>query len=319
MKSIDKYKKNEIKVGILTFSGIILLLGLIFFIKGTNIIKDTQKVVFEFENSGGISSGSPVVINGVKCGSINQIWNENNKVKISAELNNDVQLKEDAWARISILEITGGKKIEIIPGTSSNEFDYKNIIPGRSTADLSSMITRINDVTGNLTSIVVKLDETISGINKVMKNDTLVANLNEIVSNTSKLTTNLSNMIISNKAAINSIIKKTDLLVSQISSITQNKTTEIEQIISEISLTTNELNNIIKKTDKTFLKANELLINTNVIINDIQKNNGGFMSKLIYDKQFAHKLDTIVYNLDSLLEHIKKYGINANIRLGSRP
>ena len=49
------------------------------------------------------------------------------------------------------------------------------------------------------------------------------------------------------------------------------------------------------------------------------KNNKGLISKLIYDEKFASKLDSTFIDLSKFLEQIKKYGININARLGTRP
>lgn len=316
---MNKYRKNEIQVGVVTFAGIILIFALLFFVRGFNFMNKEKNILFEFENSAGINAGSPLVIQGVQCGSVSNVWNEHNKVKISANIDDNIDLREDVFAKISILEITGGKKIEIFPGTSSKKFDYNNVIPGKSAADLSSMITTISEVSGNLTSIILKLDETISSINTLVKDKNLISNVSDIVSNSSKLTSDLSCLISENKREINCIVDKTDNVLSQLNSLTEENKTDINNIISEVKLASSKLNNTIENADKTFLVANNLLENANSILDNINSNRNNTISKLIYDQNFSQKLDSIVFNLDSLVKQVQQYGLNANIRLGGRP
>jgi len=79
---IDKHKKNEIKVGIVSILGIIIFIGIIAFTKGINFTQKSIPVLFVFDNSYGITSGSPVVVNGVKRGTVADVWNADNKVYI---------------------------------------------------------------------------------------------------------------------------------------------------------------------------------------------------------------------------------------------
>ena len=316
---MNKYRKNEIQVGVVTFVGIALIFTLLFFVKGFNFMNKEKNVLFEFENSAGITAGSPLVIQGVQCGSVSNVWNENNKVKISANIDDNVDLREDAFAKISMLEITGGKKIEIIPGASPKKFDYSTVIPGKSVADLSSMVTTISEVSGNLTSIILKLDETISSINTLIKDENLTSNVSDIVSNSSKLTADLSYLVSENKREISSIVNKTDSLLSQLNSLAKENNPDINNIISEVKLASSKLNNTIENADKTFLVANNLLENANSIIDNINSNKNNAISKLIYDQNFSQKLDSIVFNLDSLVKQVQQHGLNANIRLGGRP
>lgn len=143
--------------------------------------------------------------------------------------------------------------------------------------------------------------------------------MSDIVSNSSKLTSDLSCLISENKREINCIVDKTDNLLSQLNSLTEENKTDINNIVSEIKLASSKLNNTIENADKTFLVANNLLENANSILDNINSNRNNTISKLIYDQNFSQKLDSIVFNLDSLVKQVQQYGLNANIRLGGRP
>ena len=112
-----KSNKNlELKVGLLSIAAIILLVVGITLVKGISVSISQNVIRLRFEQSAGIQESAPVTINGVKRGSVTKVENDNGSVLISANLSDISDIKEDAFAKITMLEITGGKKIEIFPG-----------------------------------------------------------------------------------------------------------------------------------------------------------------------------------------------------------
>ena len=104
-------KSKEIKVGIVTFVAILLFIVGMTLGRGYRISVDPTELNIRFPNSGGISPSAPVLINGVERGSVNSINPDNGSVLIKISLDDISDLNSDASARISMLEITVGKKI----------------------------------------------------------------------------------------------------------------------------------------------------------------------------------------------------------------
>jgi len=74
-----------------------------------------------FSNTGGIKTGSTVVLAGVEVGRVKSISLENYQAKITLLLQPEVKIQEDAIASIKTKGLVGEKYIEITPG-GSNEF-----------------------------------------------------------------------------------------------------------------------------------------------------------------------------------------------------
>lgn len=97
-----------------------------------------------FSNTGGIKTGSAVVLAGVEVGRVKSISLENYQAKITLTLQPEVKIQEDAVATIKTKGLVGEKYIEIIPG-GSNEY----VPPGgriRETqppVDLEDLISKI--------------------------------------------------------------------------------------------------------------------------------------------------------------------------------
>ena len=300
---MDKNQKNEIKVGIVSIIGIIIVIAIIVFIKGFNLNDNSVNVLFIFDNSFGITSGSPVVVNGVKRGAVNEVWNANEKVYISATLSNIKDLKSDVSAVISILELTGGKKIEIFSGTANTPYNPKEPIMGINSTDLSELIRKIGDITENLTS---DLQDIIKNVATVTKNMATVTN-------------DLTDLLTQNQNNINLSIKNITQISSDLKGAINDNKPQIETIINNLEIASKDLNKILKQADVTFDGANNLITDVDVIMKDIKSNNGGTVSKLLYDQEFAKKLDSLVQSFDMLSKQILEYGINTNVKLGRKP
>ncbi len=71
-----------------------------------------------FSNSGGLKTGSAIVLAGVEVGRVKSITLENYQARVILSLQSDVKLQEDAIASIKTRGLVGEKYIEITPGGS---------------------------------------------------------------------------------------------------------------------------------------------------------------------------------------------------------
>jgi phospholipid/cholesterol/gamma-HCH transport system substrate-binding protein len=315
---MDKHKKNEVKVGIVSVVGILIFIGAVILLKGISFSEKSIPVLFIFENSLGISNGSPVVVNGVKRGKVEKIYNGNGKVYIEATVNQIDDLKKDVSAIITILEITGGKKIEILPGKSDITYNSDEPIVGIPSTDLPTVINDLGNISENLVSIVIKLDTLLNKTSRVLNDDGLTNDLQLIVKNTATVTNELAELVRTNHQNIDSSVTNLAEILSNLKSAINDNKPQVETIIKELAVASKDFSKLIKQADETFAGTNKLISDADEMILDI-KNSKGAINKLIYDEEFANKMDSLVISADELVKQIKEYGINANVRLGGRP
>ena len=116
----------ELSVGLFVIAGIICLgylsikLGKMEVLGGKGY--DVKAV---FSNSGGLKSGSTVVIAGVDVGKVKTVFLENYQAEVVLTLTESVKIQEDAIASIKTKGLIGEKFVEITPGGSD-----KFILPG---------------------------------------------------------------------------------------------------------------------------------------------------------------------------------------------
>jgi phospholipid/cholesterol/gamma-HCH transport system substrate-binding protein len=116
----------ELAVGLFILAGIVCLGYLTIRLGKMEVIGskgyDLQAV---FSNSGGLKTGSGILIAGVDVGRVKSITLENYQARVVMNLSSSVKIQEDAIASIKTKGLIGEKYIEITPGGSE-----KTIPPG---------------------------------------------------------------------------------------------------------------------------------------------------------------------------------------------
>lgn len=109
----------ELTVGLFIIAGIICLGYLSIKLGKMEVVGGKGYEVHAlFSNSGGLKTGSSIVIAGVDVGRVKSITLDNFQAQIVLRLPDDVKIQEDAIASIKTKGLIGEKYIEITPGGS---------------------------------------------------------------------------------------------------------------------------------------------------------------------------------------------------------
>lgn len=305
---LDNYRKNEIKVGIFSVVGIVLLLAIALLVNGFFLGKETRKVSFVFGNSLGIAAGAPITLNGVTCGTVEEVTNKNNLVYIKGTISKDINLRSDAYAIISMLEIMGGKKIELFLGISDDAYNFSSPIVGMPSNDIATLISNVGNTLRKVDALIAKItiDYDSGNIHNILQStDTMLVEANKLMqNNTSNVTQTLNNLTQAS----------TDL-----KHITNNAQQQINSVVDNTNGVLNQANNTLNDANIFVNNANSTLNDINEILTSINDKKGTPINTLLYDEDFSKKLDTLLQNTNQLLQQLKQHGLNTNIRLGTRP
>lgn len=311
-------KSTEIKVGLILFVGIALLVLGVILGKGLDLASGSKEIKFIFPNSGGLKLSDPIFVNGVKRGQVKSIENYQGAVLIVGSINSIEDLKSDVSAQILILEITGGKKIEIHPGNSSSQFATNQVIKGNTPPDLAELVATFGNASKEILGIVNKIDITLTALNSLLGDDAFIGNLKNIAHNTDLLVNDLKSILEKNQSNISSTLNDLKSISSDLKTFISNNKTDMNKIVKNLDTITTNTKPLIDKADTLVTSLSSLSLNLHKILDEIQ-NGKGAISKLIYDQNFAKKIDSTLMNLDTLVYSIRKHGVNVNVRLGTRP
>ncbi len=311
-------KKIELKVGIVSLLGAIILISGIFLGRGYRISMKTTTIQIRFPNSGGLQVSSPVVVNGVKRGTVESVRNDNNTVLVEAKVDNTNDFRKDVRARISILEITGGKKVEIFPGQSIEPFDPKQEIPGEVAADFADILASLGIMLERGDKLLQQLDTTLTATNRILGDKKLLDKTNEIVTNTNEIISITRALLQENVNNINITLKNLREISSNLSKDYARYEPRFHLLISRLDTISTNLNIVLSNAQTSLETLDTLLNQSNSIVKQIRFGNN-IVNKLIYDPEFSNRLDTTLVQLSDFVNLIRKYGVNVNLRIGTRP
>jgi phospholipid/cholesterol/gamma-HCH transport system substrate-binding protein len=315
---MNQQRNLEFKVGLVSLLAIILLILGISFGRGIGVSVTQKTVKFRFDNSGGIQVSNPIVVNGVKRGVVTLIKNDNGGVYIEGTIDDLSDLKSDARAEITILEITGGKKIEINPGVSTEKFNPNMEIPGVTRADFTTLVNQGGDMLNDIHSLIVKLDTISTSLAEITSNQKFISNFNSTLQNATEIMQMTRQLLADNTNNIEMTLSNLRILSSDLINITKKNDPKLDSLIAQLDQTLKNSGKLINKADTSIIALNEILDNVKNITNEI-KQGEGLATKIIYDRNFSSRLDTTLTVLFDFLTMVKQHGVNINFRLGTRP
>jgi ABC-type transporter Mla subunit MlaD len=313
---MDNNRSIELKVGIVSFLGLCLLIGAILFGRGTTIGNQAQ-VVMLFPSSGGIEPSAPVTIAGVKRGTVTSVENVNGAVRIVASLNRIDDVKSDATAKILMLEITGGKKIEIMPGTAPTPYTGSMTLRGETAVDVAELVAMVGDVAQSAKSTIMRLDTITAVLTDVMGDPKFSSSIKSTVQNLSEIAQSGNDLLKTNRAVLQRTLTNLDAITADVR-LMARANGPVDSLITSLTALSGNANTFVRSLDTTRKNADIALEQVQTLLNDVRRTKG-FANRMIYDDMLAARLDSALTDIHFLVKFINANGVNVNLRLGTRP
>lgn len=299
-------KSIEVKVGVLILVSLGILAAFVLIMGGISFEK-TYTLYVDFDNPGGLQSGAPVRVAGVKCGKVQELAFLGNKVdpktnrralvraKISVEQKVKESIHEDADFYITTQGVLGEQFLAIDPGSKPGTLAENSIVKGIDPPRLDLFLAKAYEL----------LDTTMAGIRN---NRELIS---DIATNTANLLKNLNGVLGDNRERVNHIVANLEQLSSEANTLTQHARSnyvdnpKIMRTIDNIDRLTTD----IQKDSGPLIKdAKEAIAN----LNRASKLVGGEeeqakLKKAIDDvAQLAQRANATASDAQTIVQHIKK-------------
>ncbi len=297
-------RKTEIRVGLTVLVGILVFIWILGWAKNFSLQSNEQLIKVRFINVSGLEIGDQVTVNGMRKGYVKEMIVEPNNVVVELSIDNDIKLKEDASFAISMLDLMGGKKVEVFPGTSSTNYNNNKISSGTFYADIPSVMSLFGSVQDDLVAILKDVKVSLHSLNKYITDEKMSSDVKTSLSNLSLLTDKLNTMLSENRSDIKSLTKNAVELTETSNQLLSSNKENIAQIFAD-------LKNVFQKSDTLLTDLNNL---TKETMN--QQNNVG---KLLYDEDVIKDLKQTLKQVNDLtsilIEQLKNDGINVDANI----
>lgn len=297
-------KKTEIKVGITVVVGILIFLWIFGWAKNFNIDSNRKKLTIEFNSVAGLEKGDAATINGVRKGFVDDIEVKGNKVIVKVNLDRDVKIMQDATFSILMLDLMGGKKIEIKPGISNTPIDFTKIQKGKFSGDISTAMAALSSVQEDLVSVIKEVKVSLKNMNKLFANTSFTEEVQTSVKNLSDLTGKLNIVLTENRNNLKSLIEQGNKISKSANEMLKENQEAIKQTLKNAQ-------SVVASTDTLVKRINSFTVETKG-----QKNNLG---KLLYDKDLITKLNKSMEQINQLtkilVKQLKGDGVNVDANI----
>lgn len=318
--------RYEVKIGILALVAIGSAFWGFKFIQGSNLFSNSNYYEVHYQNVSGLTVGTPVQISGVNVGSVSNIFlnqTENNRVEVTLDVNDDINVPKTAKAFIAADGILGGKIIMLYfksPCLGSGDCaEDGDLLAGATMGMLASFMggdpeaDPSADLQEKLNSVVDSLKyELFSPESKnpiARSTQDLAVTMENLKNSTARLERILNqnagqiNATMGNLAELtNSLAEKKDAIAGIIDNA-ENLTGDLATL--ELEKTMKEVNAIIEDLQGTLGKADEALGGVASIMDDVQSGKGT-LGKLLTDDAIYDRLNEASLAADTLFTDLQE-------------
>ncbi len=297
-------RKSEIKVGVTVLLGLLILLWILGWAKNFTLHSTDKDLKISFNNVAGLEIGDNVTVNGVRKGFVKTMKVDNNSVLVTVSLDGDVDLREDAQFTLNMLDLMGGKRIEIFPGTSEVKLNTEKVHSGEFLSDIPTVMAAFGPVQDDLTSLLKDIRITLISMNSYLTDDQIEKDIKISLRNLAIASERLNQMIVENREGVKTLTQNTVELTDEAKEFILNNKQELSESISKVK-------DVLQNTDILLAKLNKLAEDT------IEKENT--LGKLLYDEKIADDLKSSVDRLNKLtkilVEQLQGKGIKVDANI----
>ena len=303
MKMKDQ-RKTEIRVGITVIIGLLIFIWILGWAKNFSLTSNQKILLVKFNSVSGLEKGDYVAVNGVRKGFVEDFNIKGDNVIVKLSIDNDVNLRKDAAFSISMLDLMGGKKVNINPGTSSEPLNYNEIQNGIFYADIPEVMSMLGNVEGDIPAIIKDIKITLGSLNNYLNDNNLNADIKTSISNLSKASYKLNILLDENRSGIKQLTENTVKLTENVNNFMDENKTSLNKSIEELRI-------VLSKTDSLLSKAN--------IFSDEIKNKKNNVGKILYDEKLYDNLSQSLTQINELtkilIEQLKGKGVNVDANI----
>ncbi|MEE0881979.1 MAG: MlaD family protein [Bacteroidales bacterium] len=294
--------KTEFKVGLFGLLVLVILFFGIKFLKGSDIFQKENVYYATYNDVSGMLVSSNVFINGLRVGYVKEITTTNERADnfvVAFTVRSDIKIPEDSKILLFSSDLLGSKALKLQLGNSSKIIsDGDTIKSDKELGMLDNLGASISPMMNNLDSILSSLNNILNIQNQNSLRNT-IANIETTTERLGNITTNLDNLMSSEKTKLAKIIENTESITSNLKDNNQKLTNIIQNV-----------DNIVDSAAKanigsTLIETGKSIERLNSVLGMIEKGKGN-VGLLINDEELYKSLDNSAKNLNKLIEDIKE-------------
>lgn len=288
-----RYFTKEVKIALLAIIGIALLYFGLNFLKGVSMFSHTDTYYVSFKDISGLSSSSPIYVDGYKVGVVKKInydYSHKSNIMVEISVNDNLRIPKGSSAEI-VSDMLGNVKLDILMANNPRE----KVMPGSviEGGHNAGAIGQVKDMVPMLVAMLPKLDSILSNVNHLLADPAMAGTLSNVENITEGLTTTTQQ--------VNRLLASVNKEFPKLSSSADRVLNSADSVMQRV----NDMNfeATLAKLDAALTDAHQIMTNLN--------SDESTLGLLMKDPELYRNLNATVKSADSLLinlrEHPKRY------------
>lgn len=291
--------KREVKIGIFAVAMIGIAWAGIRFLKGFDIFSRNCEYYAAYDQVNGVQNASPIIISGVKVGSVTGISldpAQQKEVVVKLTINRKYRIPVDSEARIFSNGLMGAKAIEIIYGDEKQVLESGDTLRSSHDVDLMAMAgSELEYFKKLLTKTATDFSRTLNNVSNLLEGNS--GKISGTLQHLNDLTGNLNHLIVHERENLHETLEN----MSEFSSTLADNGGRIDSILLNINLLTAEL-----QKGEFATSISDAAQHLNTLLSRIEAGEGS-LGLLMKDPKLYESLCQTSDNLSTLLADLKKY------------
>ncbi|MFR9503588.1 MAG: MlaD family protein [Rikenellaceae bacterium] len=289
--------KREVKIGIFTIVIICCSWAGIRFLSGIDIFGRNVDYYACYDKINGINNASPILIQGVKVGTVTDIIldpTKSDKVLLKLSIKHRYAIPANTEARIYSPGIMSSMAIGLTLGDSAEILEQGDTIISKFEVSIMDVAAeKMMGVADQISSISCDLSQTLSAVNSLLESNS--ENIEGVVANLSSISQELSELLTSQSSNLESAVEG----IASLSTTLGNNAQSIDNIIVNLDSVAKDLSEAqlgdslsatLEELNTTLHKINAAEGSAGMLVNDEQLYNNlaavsGSLNELIIDMQ----------------------------------
>jgi len=283
---------NELKVGVLVLLAGIVLVGGTLYLREWQAGSGLRTWKVGFGQVGGLSNGDPVLVQGVRRGSVDDIQLRHGQVIVSLKVKKDVVLTRNSAVEITVLGLMGERVVNIAQGPPDvAEWPADSFFPGLYASGTT-------EVMGTLGPILINVDSALQSVRLVAEDMRASGALQHAVHNADRSVTEMSQMVTENRAQLHAAVSNLEASTTALRHFTDTRAAKMESTVDGFAAASDELKHITAQFDSASSRLNETA-------GRLQRGEGT-LGKLSQDSTLYVEMRRTATELHDLVADIKK-------------
>ncbi len=302
-----KYSKY-VKLGLLIVITMAILFWGLNYLKGNDVFKRSSYYFVVYERIDGLLEANKVTMNGYQIGQVKDISfapNKTGNLIVTLMINSDFKIPVNSLAQIVSSDIMGTRSIRMILSNENTFYQSNDTIAGAIESDLKEQVSlQVLPIKNKAEQLLSTIDSAITVLTVIFNEDARenlsesFENINRTIENAQMITSDLQQIVSSEKGNIQKIL----INIEDITSFLSSNTAELEKTIKNLSSFSDTLSQIsVSPIITNIAEASNQILSLLEKINSTENSAG----LLLNDDQLYLSITALSENLGFLIKDIQ--------------